>query len=243
MHRFYGIQDPQDPSFCFLSPEDAAHAFRVLRLKAGDEAEIVLEGRRYLSKLEPPDRALLASPLPSTEAALRITLFQGIPKGDKMDLIVQKAVELGCDRLVPLQMKRCVSHPDEKGAARKRERWQKIAREAGKQSGRCLEMEVTSPISMRELPKYLSPLQKLCIPWEEEHALSLKAFHDMHPDISSLGLLIGPEGGIDPEEMDTLTALGGCAVTLGPRILRTETAGLCALSALFCLYGDMEGMA
>ena len=142
MHRFYACSSSGDNSCFTLDKEDSFHAVRVLRLQPGDYAEVISESERYLSVLEDASvsavtlRAL--QKLPTTEPKLSVTLFQGLPKGDKMDLIVQKAVELGAVRIVPVVFSRSIVHLNEKDAAKKVDRWQKIAREAGKQSGRCV---------------------------------------------------------------------------------------------------------
>jgi 16S rRNA (uracil1498-N3)-methyltransferase len=178
--------------------------------------------------------------LPSTEASLRITLYQGLPKADKMELITQKAVELGADRVVPVAMSRCVVQLNQKDGAKKQERWQKIAREACKQSGRCQMMPVDAPISFKELLKRLPGHAAAIVPWEDAQGYSLRSFQQEYPDVRDVAIVIGPEGGMSPEEIDQMKNAGCRSVTLGPRILRTETAGLCAISALLCLYGDME---
>ena len=194
----------------FLAPEDARHAATVLRLK------------------------------PEDEVRLRLTLFQGLPKADKMDMIVQKAVELGVHRVVPVLMERSIVRPDEAGMRKKQERWQKIAREACKQSGRTDDMEVALPVPLSSLSETLTSLDAVAVPWEEAGAVSLRTWQADHADAISVGILIGPEGGISPGEIERLQSAGAQSVTLGPRILRTETAGLCAVSCLMLLYGEME---
>ncbi len=246
MHRFWIEEAPQD-SLARLSAEDAQHALRVLRMRPGDACEALWnEGRFAAEVAETAGNEVLLrllSPLPSTEAKTRITLFQGLPKADKMELIVQKAVELGAEAVVPVSMCRCVVKLDERDARKKQERWQKIAREAGKQSGRCRPMAVETPISLDTLCRRLPAFDLALVPWEEEHALSLSSLHGQHPSARQIAVVIGPEGGMAEDEIEAMRRAGCESATLGPRILRTETAGLCALSALFCLYGDMEGQA
>ncbi len=241
-----------------LSQEDARHARTVLRLCPGDQVEALCPEGRFAAVIRTLDAdggtLEIVRSLPDTEPRLRITLFQGLPKADKMEWIVQKATELGVDRIVPLRMARCVMRMDEKDAEKKRERWQKIAREACKQSGRRLMPEVCLPVSLPALPPLLKTLDLTVAPWEDCSSAGpvgdnvnisvghpgLLTVRKTYPDISSLGIVIGPEGGIEQEEMKTLTAYGCLPVTLGRRILRTETAGLAALSAMMCLYGEME---
>ena len=157
-----------------------------------------------------------------------------------MDWIVQKSVELGVARIVPVAFSRCVVRLSEKDGAKKQERWQKIAREAGKQSGRCIVPEVLPPVSLKKLPDLFDECEQVAVPWEECPNRGPLAFAKEYPRLRSLGIVIGPEGGIAPEEMEQLTAFGGKPITLGKRILRTETAGLAALSVFFGLYGEME---
>ena len=151
MHRFYADGLGEIGSLVTLSEEDARHASRVLRMQPGDAAELFLDGRRFSAEIAEMTAdgvtARLISELPSTEAKLRITLYQGLPKAEKMELIVQKAVELGAARVVPVAMSRCVVQLSAKDGAKKQERWQKIAREACKQSGRCQMMAVDAPIA------------------------------------------------------------------------------------------------
>lgn len=244
MHRFYADPDRSTPDSIVLTPEDARHALTVLRLKTGHHIEIILNHSRMEAIIEQAEKqevtAKCISLLPSTEPALFVTLFQGLPKADKMDLIVQKATELGVNRIVPVLMNRCVVRPDPKDMARKTERWQKIAREAGKQAGRCIIPEVFTPVSINSLNSIVPFPEKNIVPWEEASGFGPLAFRSSSPVISSLGILIGPEGGIERAEIDSLGSIGFIPVTLGKRILRTETAGLAAVSAMMSLYGEME---
>ena len=243
MHRFYADKNRLSVGMAYLTQEDARHATRVLRMAPGEQAEIFLNGSRFLGEIceiAGDDVALrLVSELPSTEARLRVTLYQGLPKADKMELIIQKAVELGAEAVVPVAMSRCVVRLDERDGRKKQERWQKIAREACKQSGRCLMPRVDAPIPFRELLNRLQGHDAAIVPWEDARGYSLNQFHREHPDIASLAVVIGPEGGMSSEEVEAMRQTGCLPVTLGPRILRTETAGLAAVSALMCLYSEM----
>lgn len=244
MNRFYIDQDPGETEELFLAEEDVHHARDVLRLKPGQPVEIILSGRRYAAVIADMSggrvRLERKDPLPTTEAALAVTLFQGLPKGDKMEWIIQKAVELGVTRIVPVQMARSVVRLTPRDLPKKTERWSKIAREAGKQSGRCVLPEVLAPVSLPEVPSLCSELDATAVPWESCRTVGPKAFFGSHPGLTSLGIVIGPEGGIAPEEIALLEQAGCSPITLGPRILRTETAGLAAVSAFLSLYGEME---
>lgn len=244
MHRFYADPDLSDESCFVLTPDDTHHAQKVLRLKPGDHVEIFFRGMRFLSVVNPSDQtALMLSPvsvLPTTEPSLSVTLFQGLPKSDKMDFIVQKAVELGAVKIVPVAFSRSVVRLNQAESLRKQERWQKIAREAGKQSGRCIIPEVLYPVSVSSLPEYFHCCEHTVVPWEECEKGGPLSFVKRYPALSSLGIIIGPEGGITGDEIDLFLRSGCETLTLGKRILRTETAGLAALSVFFGLYGEME---
>ena len=243
MHRFYADESGAQNGLVRLGEEDAHHASRVLRMKPGDAAEVFMNGRRFsaeIASMEGDVTLRLLGELPSTEAGLRVTLYQGLPKAEKMELIVQKAVELGAAAVVPVSMSRCVVQLNQKDGAKKQERWQRIAREACKQSGRCLQMPVEAPISFKELLRRLPGHSAAIVPWEDARGYSLPRLREELPNLTELAVVIGPEGGMSEEEVAQMRSAGCRPVTLGPRILRTETAGLAALSALFCLYGDMD---
>ena len=243
MHRFYADDQGVTCQSAFLCEEDARHATRVLRMREGEGCELFADGRRFsgeIASIGEEVEVRITGEMPSTEAKLRITLYQGLPKADKMELIVQKSVELGACTVVPVAMSRCVVQLDAKDGRKKQERWQKIAREACKQSGRCEMMQVSEPISFKNLLANLPQHQAAIVPWEDARGYSLAKFHQEHPDVTDLAIVIGPEGGMSEDEIARMKEASCQSVTLGPRILRTETAGLCAMSALFCLYGDME---
>ena len=243
MHRFYADERGVQGDSAYLCEEDARHATRVLRMREGEACELFADGKRFSGEIASIGEGVevrITGEMPSTEARLRITLYQGLPKADKMELIVQKATELGACCVVPVAMSRCVVQLDAKDGRKKQERWQKIAREACKQSGRCEMMQVTEPISFKNLLAKLASHQAAIVPWEDARGYSLAKFHQEHPGITDLAIVIGPEGGMSEDEIARMKEASCQSVTLGPRILRTETAGLCAMSALFCLYGDME---
>lgn len=244
MHRFFADTAQIDDNTIRLASEDARHAVTVLRLKKGSHIELIMDRKRWEAEIT--DVAghevfvRLISELPTTEPSLSVTLFQGLPKSDKMDWIVQKATELGVTRIVPVLMSRCVARPDPKDFSRKRERWQKIVREAAKQSGRCIIPEITDLVGLQHLFCFPAFPETSIVPWEEADGFGPLAFRKTHPELSSLGILIGPEGGIDAQEISVLRSSGFIPVTLGKRILRTETAGLAAVAGLMSLYGEME---
>ena len=244
MHRFYVDPSRISSDTAYLTAEDARHALTVLRLRKGQKVEVFAGSLRYAAEIVSTDRedvlVRLFSLLPSTEPSLSVTLFQGLPKSDKMDLIVQKAAELGVSRIVPLNMERCIVKSGGSESMKKLERWRRIAREAGKQSGRSFVPDILSPCSLRELSGLRSMPEINVVPWEEADRFGPLAFHSSYPAVSSLGILIGPEGGISQDEVGFLRSMGFIPITLGKRILRTETAGLAAVSAFMSLYGEME---
>lgn len=244
MHRFYADPSRSEGDLICLSPEDARHALTVLRLKTGQKIEIIHRSALWEAEIvsvESQDiRTKPIRPLPSSESRIKITLFQGLPKSDKMDWIVQKATELGVSSIVPLVMERSVVRFSPEKDLHKADRWRKIIREACKQSGRCIIPELHDPCSLRQLLDSFALPELNVVPWEEARMYGPRSFCQDHATPASLGILIGPEGGISQEEMGLLRAAGFVPVTLGKRILRTETAGLAAVSAFLSLYGEMD---
>lgn len=219
-----------------LSPEETHHAVRVLRLRNGDACEVICEGLIRPGVLLDAEKGLVKveEPLPSPEPSVRVTLYQGIPKGDKMDMICQKCTEAGIARVVPVQMKRCVAEIRGADAEKKSRRWQRIVQEAAKQAGRATVPEVALPVSFERMTGMLKKHELALVPWEEARGNSVRSCWTGQKDVA---VVIGPEGGIAPEEIACMEAV---PVTLGPRIFRTETAGLVALIEVMCLSGNME---
>ncbi len=171
----------------------------------------------------------------AAEPSLAVTLYMGLPKGDKMELIIQKAVELGVTTIVPVITARSIARVDGKDAVKKRERYQRIAAEAAGQSGRGIIPTVEVPISWKQaLPRLAAENTLLCYEGGGEPIGQL-----VSPADRELSLVIGPEGGFDPTEVAAVTAAGGRVATLGPRILRCETAPLAALAVLMEKSGNM----
>jgi len=137
-------------------------------------------------------------------------------------------------------MQRCVMRLTGKDGEKKQERWQKIAREATKQSGRTVELKVDTPISMKQMLARFADFDAVLVPWEDAAGYGLRRFSMEQPEMRHIALVVGPEGGMSPEEVHAMEAVGARQVTLGPRILRTETAGIAATAALLALYGEME---
>ncbi len=222
-----------------LSGSDVNHMKNVLRMKPGEDVRICDgSGKTYLCCVNRYEegRAVLDvfRTLDSdTELPSRIWLFQGLPKGDKMEWIVQKAVELGVYTVVPFAAKRSVVKLDEKKAARKQERWQAIAKSAAEQSGRGIVPKIRSVRTFEQALELASELDVILIPYELEEGMegTVRMIRKIRPG-ESVGVFIGPEGGFEEAEVERAREAGAFPISLGKRILRTETAGLTALSIL-----------
>lgn len=245
-HRFYFEKDGVRDGLVRLPEEEAHHALKVLRLNAGARV-ILTDGARgvYEAVIEEADRgtqtlvARLGQPLPDCEAKARVTLFQGVPKAGKMELIVQKCTELGVDAIQPVRMTRCVPEP-ERNPEKNLARLNRVAREAAKQCCRGAIPEVRSTQPLKSLESVLSSFDVLLVPWEDASSRSQRIADVITPGFEgTAAIVIGPEGGMTAEEVDFLRACGGVPVTLGPRILRTETASMAALTAVLTCSGDV----
>ncbi len=243
MPRFFkSMTEPSDvgDTIC-ISGQDAVHMRRSLRLRIGDSV-LLCDGRSTeydtvidaFRETEVTLRVTAVRPS-SAEPSLKLTLYQGLPKADKMEWIIQKAVELGVTEIIPVAMSRSIVRLGDK-ADKRRARWQMIANEAAGQSGRGILPLVEAPVTVN---KALSRLQ-------HENAVVCyegggQPFSELiTPDTGTLSLIIGPEGGIAPEELERLCAAGAKKATLGRRILRCETAPLAAIAVAMALTGNME---
>lgn len=218
---------------------DVNHMSNVLRMKQGEEVWISDGGKKeYRCAIEAfsADEVLLHiiyAQEPDYELSSRIYLFQGLPKADKMELIIQKAVELGAYEIIPVETKRCVVKLDGKKAAKKVDRWQQIAESAAKQSKRMLIPNVHQVLSFKEALKYAESMDIRLIPYELAKGMqeTKEILAAIEPG-QSIGIFIGPEGGFEEKEVEAAISEGAKPITLGKRILRTETAGLAILSVL-----------
>jgi len=247
MHRFFADESGIQNGAARLNEADSRHALRVLRLEVGDEVELVCEPTHYLAGIAVIEDGIVTvairGELRPTEAKTQVTLYQGLPKADKMELIAQKTTELGVYAIRPVAMERCVVKLEGKDAAKKIERWQKIAREAVKQCARTAVPEVLEVKKLAQLKDEFAQLDVLIVPWEAARDGSVRAALTPYADKEDLriGILIGPEGGISEKEAMWLSENANAKlVTLGPRILRTETAGLAALTMVMAYRGEME---
>jgi len=227
-----------------LKKDEAHHLATVLRKTAGDEIDLFDgAGNAYRARLESVAPGAVAgrilSRLQAPGLAVRARLFQGLPKGDKMEWILEKAAELGAAELVPVLTERSVGKIPNDRLPLRLARWDKILRAAAKQCGRATLPELRPPQSLEDALGLCAADDLTLIPWEAERALSLKrllAGRAPTPP-KTVNIFIGPEGGFSPKEVDAAKQAGAQAVTLGPLILRTETAGLFVLSVLWHEFG------
>ena len=244
MHRFFVNSVQLDTDGIVIGGEDYNHIRNALRMKAGEEILVCDKGEReYLCeiiKYDDDNRVAEAKIVDILQTArelpVRITLFQGYPKGDKMETVVQKAVELGAFQIVPVEMKRCVVKLDAKKADRKIQRLNAVALSAAKQSKRGKVPEVTHVMSMKEACRYAQDMDYILLPYENATGMedSKKVIMEAEGK-KRIGIFIGPEGGFEPSEVEMIRKSGGKTISLGHRILRTETAGMTVLSLLMFL--------
>lgn len=241
MQRFFvePHQIDEEAHQIHITGSDVNHISNVLRMKTGEELWIS-DGSKYeyrctIESFE-PDEVLLHivySQEPEYELPCRIYLFQGLPKADKMELIIQKAVELGAYEIIPVETKRCVVKLDGRKSAKKTARWQQISESAAKQSKRMLIPNVHEVLTFREALKYAESMDVRLVPYELARGMqeTKEILAGIEPG-QSVGIFIGPEGGFEEKEIETAIEGGAKPITLGRRILRTETAGLAILSVL-----------
>ncbi|ABB15107.1 16S rRNA (uracil(1498)-N(3))-methyltransferase [Carboxydothermus hydrogenoformans] len=231
--------------YAYLTGDDAKHVAKVLRIKPGEKLTLQDDQEfRYLCQVIAVRKDLVQLKILEkkkvvTRPPVNVTLVQGVPKGDKMDFIVQKATELGVYRIIPVETIRTVVVFDERKKKDRCERWQKIAYEAAKQAGVSRVPEIFPVIDLKALPEFISDALIL-VPYEGEEQTSLKQLLNKEA-VKNVTVIIGPEGGFDPGEIEYLKSFGAVTVSLGPRILRTETAALAVLSMVLYQWGDLGG--
>lgn len=225
-----------------IEGNDAGHIGRSLRMKKGELLTVCCQGVDYncrISAITPETvyLELIEKQICAAEPNVEVTLYQALPKLDKFEHIIQKTVELGVSKIVPVLTRRCVSRPDEKDFLKKLPRLNKIAEEAAKQSGRGIIPEVMPIISYKKAVEEIKKLDRTIILYEEEGG---KSFADISfQEIKTIGLIIGSEGGFDSEEAENAVEAGAYRVWLGKRILRCETAPITAMSILMFLTNNM----
>ena len=242
MTRFFVTPEEMAPDFFVLTGENARHA-KVLRLKEGEEL-LVCDGKGTeclctISDVSEGQISLVVKKRSqsASEAAVKVSVYMAFPKADKLEHVIQKATELGADEIIAFPSSRCVSRPDEKSLGKKLERWQKIAASAAEQSGRGKIPQVLTLPSFRHAVERAAKADKALLFYENEQATTLRMALSGTKYLT-VSLLTGPEGGLEEKEVEQARSAGMQICTLGRRILRCETAPLCALSAVMYDAGE-----
>ena len=242
MARFFVTPEELSKDFLVLTGENAAHA-KVLRLQQG-ESVTVCDGSGSecvctVSDVSPNQISLVVNERmdSSAEARIRVSVYMAFAKGDKLEHVIQKATELGAYEIVAFPSARCVSRPDEKSLSKKLERWQKIAASAAEQSGRGYVPQVIALKSYTEALSRGIASEKAILFYENERSTTLRMALESG-EYKSIAILTGPEGGLEEREVQQAAEFGFSICTLGKRILRCETAPLCALSAVMYHVGE-----
>lgn len=236
MQQVFVNESPIDSKFN-ITGQDAHHLSKVVRIKVGERIRVsVVGGDNYICEVSDfQDKDVIVSvveQVPSTELPNRIYLFQAIPKGDRMETIIEKCVELGAFEIIPVEMKNCIVKLDDKKKKSKVERYQAIAKSAAEQSKRSIIPQVHSIMTFKEAFQYAKSLDVLLLPFESKNGMkdTYDALDELKPG-QSIGVFIGPEGGFAPSEIEMVEG-SMKLISLGHRILRTDTAAICSLSML-----------
>lgn len=241
MPKFFVQQKQVEGNKLKIQDGDVNHIKNVLRMKPKENINVCImpDGINTICQIEKiEEKEIICSIIKkeenTTESNIKVSIFQGLPKSDKMELIIQKSVELGVYNIFPVEMKRCVVKLKEQDTKKKITRWQKISEVAAKQCGRDIIPEIKECIKIDQICEKIPLYDKIIVAYEEEKETSLKQelakIKNNHNKELKIGIVIGPEGGIDYTEIEKLKKAGAEIVTLGKRILRTETVALNVLS-------------
>ncbi|MGL6106584.1 RsmE family RNA methyltransferase [Romboutsia sp.] len=231
---------------CIIEGEDVKHISKVLRCKIGEELEICDNyNNEYICEITNIDKSIVSLHIlekvdVKRESNLKIKLYQGLPKGPKMEMILQKLTEVGVDEIILVQTKRSVAKVDDKKEDKKIERWERIIYEAAKQSKRGRIPKLRGVLSFKEALEEMKTNDFNIAPYENERTKSIKQ-SIKGLDINNMGIFVGPEGGFDESEIEAIENINGQSVSLGPRILRTETASVVASSIVLYELSDLGG--
>ena len=246
MSKFFVNSNQIKDNKAILVGENANHIKNVLRMKEDDELSISDEnGKTYICNIQEIEQDkvacnVLKEDLNNVETICSLEIFQGLPKADKLEHIIQKCTELGVKEITPVAMKRCVVKLDKKSEVAKVRRWQKIAESASKQSNRNAVAKINNPISMQNLVDKAKEYDILIVPYEKETKTKLKTvLQNFTKKTNKIGVVIGPEGGFEEQEIKALEEAGGKIVTLGSRILRTETVATVIASIVLYELDEM----
>ena len=247
MPKFFIPHEKITDTQIIIDTEDVAHITRVLRLGVGDTLTCCdSRGTDYDVKISNVEQKriitdIIGSKKSDAEPNIKVTLFQGLPKASKMEYIIQKNTELGVSEIVPVKLSRCVVKIDKKKDEEKKlDRWQKISESAAKQSGRGIIPEIKPFMTLDEVISAANDFDLFFVPYECEEQKTLKEVLLSENNVKTVGFVIGPEGGFDKAETEKLQAAGIPTVTLGKRILRTETAGEAVLAMTMYEIGDIN---
>lgn len=252
MPKFFVKKNQINDDKVIITGEDVNHIKNVLRLSIDDDIQICnLEtAENYMcgiTKLnnETIECNILKKINSEAESNIHINIFQGIPKSDKMELIIQKCVELGASQITPVEMKRCVAKIDDKTKVKKISRWQKISEVAAKQCGRDIVPKINELTNIKNICNLIKEYDIVLLAYENEEENTLKnellKLKDKTNEKLKIGIIIGPEGGIDIEEVEALKDDGAKVITLGKRILRTETVAFALTSIIMYELADLGG--
>lgn len=249
MRRFFTAPEAVQNDTVFFDAELAHHMGKVLRLLPGEQVTVCTgNGITYVVELEQFQKDCVTGHIlecveNQQETDVQLVLYQGMPKGDKLELIIQKCTELGVSAVIPVETSRSIVHLDGNKAAKKLERWQKIAQEASQQSKRIQVPVVNQYLSWKQCLQQLQQEEDglTIVFWEDERTLSLKALlRSQVQKPKKINLVVGPEGGLSEEEVTQLQSLGAVSASLGKRILRTETAGMAGCAMILYEYDEMN---
>ena len=231
---------------CVIEGEDVKHISRVLRCRENDKLEVCdMDNNEYICEIKEINKDnilldIIEKVNIKRESNLKVKLYQGMPKGTKMELILQKLTEIGVDEIVLVQTKRSVTKIDNKKEDKKIERWERIIYEAAKQSKRAKIPKLTGVLTFKEALADMQNNDLNICPYENERTISIKeAIKDS--SANTIGIFVGPEGGFEEEEIEKIQEIDGKVVSLGPRILRTETASVVASSIVLYELSDLGG--
>ena len=246
MPKFFTARENIKDTTLIIDSEDANHLKKVLRINVGDKITVCDgAGIDYTVRVSEIGKNEIECDIidrkkSDTEPNINITLYQGLPKAAKMDYIIQKNTELGISKIVPAKLARCVVKLENKAAEDKKcERWQKIAIASAKQSGRGIVPVIDNPMTVDEIIEDVKDYDLVFVPYECEDQSRLKTIVESVPDAKDIAFIIGPEGGFDISEIEKFKAAGIKTVTLGKRILRTETAAEAVVSMLMYAYNEI----
>ncbi|AUN18804.1 16S rRNA (uracil(1498)-N(3))-methyltransferase [Clostridium botulinum] len=250
MHKFFVPAENIIDEKAIIDGDDVKHIYKVLRLECGDAININnCQGKEYKGEIESIDKKsvvvkILEQVEVNNENPLNIYLYQGLPKSTKMDLIVQKSTELGIKEIIPIITERVEVKASLK-EFKKLDRWNRIALEACKQCKRSLIPSVTEPLKFNDLLEEIKGMDLIVVPYESKENYGIKSLikniEYEKENIKNIGIIIGPEGGFEESEIRALEEIKAQIVTLGPRIFRTETAGIVCASIISYELGDLGG--